>query len=355
MSLTLKQLESFQKTYKSVAPLADYNRAMKSLFPTAEIFKVAREPALARLADNPAQAVFERILKQTNIVRSLDYAKSMVAKQLKLTESQHALFREQSALMQHVIPDSYRKHLDWFTSPAALTSQIEAFRTLHSSTFGDLLNSHTTATEQLLQRRYSGLNISDSIGELLAKRYGLSVDIDDVGSLIAADESLPDLPDAFQQLPIDKALEKPEVQYWFEQLSLGLKKIVSVVLIRWLLIGVVCGVGTDIVKETIRDHATSYIGDEDASRQVRKGIQNTVGSDDHWHYLKNFRTITRNNVYLRSSPSENAEIQEMLQANTPLYVMDKSNRQWLAVEVEINGEKIQGWVSRRYTLPLHRH
>lgn len=134
MSLTLKQLESFQKTYKSVAPLADYNRAMKSLFPTAEIFKVAREPALARLADNPAQAVFERILKQTNIVRSLDYAKSMVAKQLKLTESQHALFREQSALMQHVIPDSYRKHLDWFTSPAALTSQIEAFRTLHSST-----------------------------------------------------------------------------------------------------------------------------------------------------------------------------------------------------------------------------
>lgn len=73
--------------------MADYNRAMKSLFPTAEIFKAARESALASLADNPAQAVFERILKQTNIFRSPDYAKSMMAKQLKLTESQHALFR----------------------------------------------------------------------------------------------------------------------------------------------------------------------------------------------------------------------------------------------------------------------
>jgi len=44
-----------------------------------------------------------------------------------------------------------------------------------------------------------------------------------------------------------------------------------------------------------------------------------------------------------------SEIITSLPIGSLVEVLDSSNRSWLLVEVEVNGELEQGWVFRRYT------
>lgn len=65
--------------------------------------------------------------------------------------------------------------------------------------------------------------------------------------------------------------------------------------------------------------------------------------------LKGFRVITANTLNFRESPGMKSEIITTLPVGTLVEVIDKSDRSWLLVEVEINGILEQGWISRRYT------
>lgn len=65
--------------------------------------------------------------------------------------------------------------------------------------------------------------------------------------------------------------------------------------------------------------------------------------------LKGFRVITANTLNLRESPGMKSEIVTTLPVGTLVEVIDKSDRSWLLVEVEIDGVLEQGWISRRYT------
>jgi hypothetical protein len=65
--------------------------------------------------------------------------------------------------------------------------------------------------------------------------------------------------------------------------------------------------------------------------------------------LKGFRVTTANSLKLRKSPNMSAETIDFLPLGTLVEVIDRSNRSWLFVEVEMDGELIQGWVSRKYT------
>ena len=44
-----------------------------------------------------------------------------------------------------------------------------------------------------------------------------------------------------------------------------------------------------------------------------------------------------------------SEIITILPVGTLVEIIDKSDRSWLLVEVEIDGVLEQGWISRRYT------
>lgn len=243
----------------------------------------------------------------------------------------------------------------WLSSVCVINPQVELVRSLQHHTFAELLNSRSSAVEQMLQQRYSGLNTHESIGELLARRYGLNIDQDADGDTSADYATLPELPQELLQLPIDQALEKTNVQIWLGKLSGYAQKVIHAILIQWFLIAIVGGIGNDIVRDIIKCHFPESIVGECSSRQTRKEIQNIVSAENRWENLKNFRLVTRDSVHLRAGPSESTAILEILPMNTLLLITDKSNRQWLAVEVEYNGETIQGWVSRRYTLPLHQH
>jgi len=65
--------------------------------------------------------------------------------------------------------------------------------------------------------------------------------------------------------------------------------------------------------------------------------------------LKGFRITTVSSLNFREEPNMRSNVITTLPIGTLVEVIDKSNRSWLFVEVEINGALEQGWVSRRYT------
>ncbi len=66
--------------------------------------------------------------------------------------------------------------------------------------------------------------------------------------------------------------------------------------------------------------------------------------------LKNYRIVIGSDVHFRKGPSMKSEIITKLPRGKLIEVLDKSNRSWLRVEVDIGGETYVGWVSRCYTI-----
>ena len=65
--------------------------------------------------------------------------------------------------------------------------------------------------------------------------------------------------------------------------------------------------------------------------------------------LKNHRIVIGSDVHFRKGPSMKSKVITKLSLGELVKVLDKSNRSWLYVEVDIEGEIFVGWVSRRYT------
>ena len=65
--------------------------------------------------------------------------------------------------------------------------------------------------------------------------------------------------------------------------------------------------------------------------------------------LKGYRVVTGADVHLRRDPSMKSDIITTLPRGQLLEVLDKSNRSWIFVKVEIEEETFAGWISRRYT------
>lgn len=64
--------------------------------------------------------------------------------------------------------------------------------------------------------------------------------------------------------------------------------------------------------------------------------------------------VTAVNVNLRVSPDQKSELIETLEKGTFLHIIEEPNlhKSWLNVEVDMNGEKIQGYILRRYTFTI---
>ncbi|MGP4118710.1 SH3 domain-containing protein [Psychrobacter aquimaris] len=65
--------------------------------------------------------------------------------------------------------------------------------------------------------------------------------------------------------------------------------------------------------------------------------------------LKGHRFTTVSSLNLRDKPSMHSNVIDSLPIGTIARVVSKSDRSWLLVEVDINGELEQGWILRRYT------
>ncbi|MCG6659622.1 SH3 domain-containing protein [Halomonas campisalis] len=61
------------------------------------------------------------------------------------------------------------------------------------------------------------------------------------------------------------------------------------------------------------------------------------------------RVVTGDGLRLRAGPSMKAKVMTNLPLGKIIVVLDSSERAWLLVEVDIEGDRIEGWVARRYT------
>lgn len=359
MSLTHEELQSFLKTQQSVSSLLRTCEPLKPLQQTLRNLEIASGSAFSaqiqKLSVNETVKTFNRLSRQASRVLPTTMYGALLFDQMKIVNRFRSFALENTFARQTALMRSTEISRQWLSSLRVLNPQVELVRSLQRHTFAELLNSRSSVVEQMLQQRYSGLNTHESIGELLARRYGLNIDLNADGDTSVGNATLPELPQELLQLPIDQALEKTNVQIWLGKLSGYAKKTIHAILIQWFLIAIVGGIGNDIVKELAKCYLPESIVGECSSRQTRKELQNIVSAENRQENLKNFRLVTRDNVHLRAGPSESTAILEMLPMNTLLLITDKSNRQWLAVEAEYNGETIRGWVSRRYTLPLHLH
>ena len=94
-------------------------------------------------------------------------------------------------------------------------------------------------------------------------------------------------------------------------------------------------VQTDLQKKETLSEIKSYV------RKPIPGINKEL--------LKNYRIVIGSDVHLRKGPSMKSEIIAKLPRRKLIKVLDKSNRSWLRIGVDIEGETFVGWVSRRYT------
>jgi len=95
---------------------------------------------------------------------------------------------------------------------------------------------------------------------------------------------------------------------------------------------------------------------------VRKGLQSISTASEVRSFsrssnknfdrslLTGFRITTARSLRFRDGASMKANILTELPIGTLVEVIDKSNRSWLLVEVEIDGSFEQGWVARRHTV-----
>ena len=97
---------------------------------------------------------------------------------------------------------------------------------------------------------------------------------------------------------------------------------------------------TQIQQTVLNEYKTS----REVKSYIRKGI---YGVDKE--LLRGYRVVTGAGVRLRRTPSMKSEIVALLPLGTLIEVLNESNRSWLLAEVDIEGEKVVGWISRRYT------
>jgi hypothetical protein len=65
--------------------------------------------------------------------------------------------------------------------------------------------------------------------------------------------------------------------------------------------------------------------------------------------LKGYRVVTDASLLVRETPSMNSKVLTSLPLGQLVKVFENSKRSWLHIEVEIEGEILDGWVLRRYT------
>ena len=100
---------------------------------------------------------------------------------------------------------------------------------------------------------------------------------------------------------------------------------------------------TDVQKLQIR------LQDKETPAEIRSYLRKPI-PEINKELLKGHRVITGSDVNLRKEPSMKSEVITKLPLGKLIEVLDKSNRSWLLVEVDIEEEAFVGWVSRRYTI-----
>ncbi|WP_337263618.1 MULTISPECIES: SH3 domain-containing protein [unclassified Serratia (in: enterobacteria)] len=201
--------------------------------------------------------------------------------------------------------------------------------------------------EKLSQRSVGAISLKDQVRALEAINKLFS---EDRNSFIHLRESIIDSLENQPEEEVAEVREQVRSARKFSDLPSSFKLIFMFLLAHFIL-EPVNEIKNEIIMNYIKLQCVTQFLCENKKEQVKIL---TVNRPDDLTYqdLNRIRVVRRNNVRLRTGPSMQAEVIEVLPMNLPLVVINRDNRIWLLVRTELNGEEIEGWVNRSYTKVL---
>ena len=280
---------------------------------------------------------------------------------------------QRNAEMAEIFQDfSSQKYL---TSLSCISDQISSLSILRPSTlatieqitnsnrFVETLGLHSKLTDQYkeLQERYDFTNVllsqSNAINELSATKtletFKALTELKNSPYSYLPEIRLPFakvLPEYFDESIVEIDTEvRDELSSAsdYESLSEKAKKALDYFFHHYLLPLILSVIAAYVVIQV--EEAKKELQQVSTPAEVRKFVRTPSYTFDKTS-LKGYRVTTAKMLNFRNEPSMNSEIIAELPIGTLVEVVEKSNRSWLYVETEVDGELEQGWVSRRYTV-----
>lgn len=316
--------------------------------------KMARENQARLDKLSLATGATDNLLK---IAKDLDYFKSLTGyttDQGLLSQSNLAIDGSISGML-NTLPESSLLNPSLFESIKLNTALIDAFEATHlglkpatqfilpkgftsKNQIGDLSSVISKATEVFKQyEQYSSFKVlsnlnKDFFREIL-KTNLTPADIEEFSesSIAEIDAELS-----------DEIKSGKDFSSYSEKAKKILYFICTVVLLQYLI-----GIASSITANHIQQFQ-EVSKNLETSREVKSLTRSSPLVIDR-QVLKGHRVTTANTLNFRDSFGMNSTIVDTIPIGTIIRVIDKSNKTWLLVEVEIDGEIEQGWVLRRYT------
>ena len=229
----------------------------------------------------------------------------------------------------------------------------------HNSSLSNLMKSNSMLGD--ITKHNSSLSnsiksITDVIGELepfsdpiqkIISNFDLNIDseIAEISSLIYYSD--------FEAIEAVVIRESEEIKKHIKDLEVN-KKTTNRILLSIILLKFIYDLFTNNLSNYVYDNfikelfAQKNTSNPTTIHEVRSFTRSNTSRLDY-ELLKNFRMTTADALNLRKTPKMSSEIITTLPIATIVEIIDKSDRSWLYVAVEIDGEIIEGWVSRRYT------
>lgn len=322
--------------------------------------KMARENQARLDKLSLATGAADNLLK---IAKDLDYFKSLTGYRTsqgllsQLSQSNLAIDGSISGML-NTLSESSSLNPSLFESNKFNKTIIDAFKATHlglkprtqfilpegftsKDQIGDLSNVMSKASEIFKQheqfKKYSSFNILSNLNtDLLRQILKTNLTSNDIEKF--SESSIAEIDAELN----DEIKSGKDFSSYSDKAKKILYFICTVILLQYLI-----GIASSITANHIQQFQEVSKSSE-TSREVKSLTRSSHSVVDR-QALKGYRVTTVNTLNFRDSVGMNSTIVDTIPIGSIIRVIDKSNKTWLLVEIEVNGELEQGWVLRRYT------
>lgn len=292
-------------------------------------------------ANNPALKVMERLHKMTEPKWKYEsFLPEPIAKDL----------LEQADFLKQLEPSPQWKEImrqiEPLTRQFAGIHESEAMRSIRLASESFLASFESSGIHELIRKASSSFSGADFqlIHEMANSPFNLSGN-----ELLSYGQELADQikHDNDSTVTVDFIKNEVSTTKDFSKLA-TIVQLCLVWMILTALEGIVGGLAHDQFNALTAEEVQAISPPITTPEKARKYSRNPVPGIS-LSSLQDIRIVTGSSLNLRESPSIKAKVILELPVGKLLDVLDRGNRTWLYVGVTIDGEYLEGWVSRRYT------
>lgn len=339
---------SFQDNNDSLTPLE------KTLKASEALQKKFQLPKSLEMMLNP-QKKLEQIYGPSFAMREIFKQQDQLSKAFQLPRATQKLLDQQNQFKE-LLPKTFRTSLGLAFPKSIIGSQYSWHRLLATSDNISALQSLSKAIVKQ-QSIFPTTYFSDyGISALLNIQRQMQLFptdlqnqlVDDVmhasEELNVNDEVQSEVSNFFKGIG-EYNIENRLINIDYNELSEKAKAIISYIYYYCVLPLVIGILSCAIYEYKVKPKIDSYF----SQQQVKTAAKDEVKKNDLISLYG--ERITAVNLNLRIRPNQTAELIETLDKGTFLHIINEPDlhKSWLKVEVDMNGEKIQGYILRRYT------